>query len=307
MRRLLRHFFTPHSSNNHRAKALHPEFLLCYIFLFALLNFSIKFIHAQYPEVLGFATDIRIEELFNLTNVERKNAGLEPLKLNATLGRAAQAKASDMFSNNYWAHTSPSGKTPWEFITSSGYKYRLAGENLAKNFSTSDGVMVGWMASPTHKDNIVKDGYHDVGFAIVNGVLNGEETTLVVQMFGTSDAVSVAPENVISFSEPALTQNAVTLPIPQKTADQSILERETASVLQAIDSVVITPAVNIPSVTRDAVFLFIGLIIGVFILDEIIVTRKKVTRVTGHTIAHVAFLIALAIALMAIRKGMVSA
>jgi hypothetical protein len=307
MRGFFRRFFIPHHANNHRAKALHPEFLLCYILLFAILNLSIKFIHATYPDVLGFATDIRIEQLLNLTNSERNKVGLEPLKLNSALSRAAAIKANDMFSYDYWAHTSPSGKTPWEFITASGYQYRLAGENLAKNFSTSEGVMSGWMASPTHKDNIVKQGYHDIGFAIVNGILNGEETTLVVQMFGATDQpVARVPENELSFAQPAVSENAVTLSVPEKSAEQAFLYKQTAQVLQAIDSVVITPVVNIPSVTRDAVFLFIGLLIGIFILDELVVAKKKVSRVTGHTLAHVAFLVALAIALMAIRKGMVA-
>lgn len=307
MKEFFRHLFIPRHTNNHRAKALHPDALLCYIVLFSLFNLSIKYIHAQFPDVLGFATDIRIEQLLSLTNEKRKEAGLDPLKYNSVLSKAATAKASDMFAHDYWAHVSPSGKTPWDFITASGYQYRLAGENLAKNFSTSQGVMEGWMNSPTHKDNILKPGYHDIGFAIVNGKLNGEDTTLVVQMFGTTDqAVSESPsQQEISFSAPATGENAVSLSLPQTFEKNVVSHTSTEAVLQAVDTFIVKPVINIPSVTRDAVFLFIGLLIGIFVLDELIVQKKKVTRVTGHTLAHVAFLIALAIALMAIRKGMV--
>ena len=43
------------------------------------------------------------------------------------------------------------------------------------------------MASPTHMENVMRKDYKDIGFAVVNGVLAGEETTLVVQMFGAGD------------------------------------------------------------------------------------------------------------------------
>jgi len=182
MDRFLRHFFIPHHTNNHRAKALHPDTMLVYILMLALFNLSFRYIHQLYPSVLGYATDIRMNELLDLTNQKRSSLGLSQLKLNNKLSAAASKKAQDMFANNYWSHTSPQGKTPWVFVISSGYQYTMAGENLAKNFSNSSGVVDAWMASPTHKDNIVKPGYKDIGFAIVNGILDGEETTLVVQM-----------------------------------------------------------------------------------------------------------------------------
>jgi hypothetical protein len=65
-----------------------------------------------------------------------------------------------------------------------GYQYEYAGENLAKNFLFSKNVVEAWMDSPTHRENVLRPEYTDVGFAVVNDVLNGEETTLVVQMFG---------------------------------------------------------------------------------------------------------------------------
>ena len=49
------------------------------------------------------------------------------------LQEAAEKKAQDMIENNYFAHTSPQGKTPWHWVEESGYDYRYAGENLAIN------------------------------------------------------------------------------------------------------------------------------------------------------------------------------
>ena len=282
MQQFLRHFFLPHHSNNHRAKALHIDSLLCYVLLFAIMNLSIKIIHRDFPSVLGYATDIRVDALLASTNAKRISLGLNPLKLNATLSQAAAAKATDMFANDYWAHNSPQGKTPWSFIVNSGYKYTIAGENLAKNFSTSGGVVDAWMASPTHKDNIVKPGYQDIGFAIVNGVLNGEETTLVVQMFGAGEA-SIAEVPKVETVIPEVASAVV---------ESNVFSQSTFK-----------PILNIPTVTRDITFMFIGLIVGVLVLDGIVVSRKKIVRVAGHNIAHILFFLTFFIALTMVQRG----
>ncbi len=301
MRKFLRHFFLPYQTNNHRAKALHPDAMLVYILLLALFNFSFRYLHSQFPSVLGYATDIRLSDLLNLTNQQRTAVGLSQLRLNDKLSVAAAQKAQDMFSNNYWSHTSPQGKTPWVFITDSGYQYTMAGENLAKNFSDSRGVVEAWMASPTHKENIVKPGYQDVGFAIVNGVLNGEETTLVVQMFGASDKESVVAQKTVPLSSG---QSTVAL------GEQTLLESFAASpqvasenLVNSLTSVIQTPTINIPTVTRDMVFIFLGFLIGVLILDGLIVSKKNIVRVAGHNLAHVMFFLALSVALMLVKRG----
>lgn len=65
-----------------------------------------------------------------------------------------------MFDENYWAHFAPSGKSPWDFILGSGYKFTFAGENLAKNFYNSQDVMNAWMASKVgHKENLLNSKY----------------------------------------------------------------------------------------------------------------------------------------------------
>lgn len=310
MQHFLRHFFLPHHSNNHRAKALHIDSLLCYVLLFAIFNFGIRIVHREFPSVLGYATDIRVDALLASTNAQRGSLGLNPLKLNAALSQAAAAKAADMFASNYWAHNSPQGKTPWSFIVGSGYRYTIAGENLAKNFSTSGGVVSAWMASPTHRDNIVKPGYQDVGFAVVNGVLNGEETTLVVQMFGAGGAPlaenppvkTVVPEQAAAAEKPAVAEapqlgeqtiQVVTAPVAPVN---SVLSN-------AFGAVTKTPMFNIPTVTRDIAFMFIGLIIGVLVIDGIVVSRKRIVRVAGHNIAHILFFLTFFVALSMVRQG----
>ena len=54
-----------------------------------------------------------------------------------------------------------------------GYDYRYAGENLARDFSTTGPMIKAWMSSQTHKDNIVSTRYQETGIGVVNGVLSG--------------------------------------------------------------------------------------------------------------------------------------
>lgn len=261
------------------------------------------------PDVLGYATDINIQQLLANTNAERAAAGLNQLTLNSQLSEAAARKAQDMFAKGYWAHNSPTGSTPWDFISGAGYRYTVAGENLAKNFSNSTAVVAAWKASPTHWANIIKPSYKEIGFAVVNGKLNGEETTLVVQMFGTStNTIAKAPEpskapvlveKALATEEPlTISQNA-----PIIAAEPSTPAANVAGSTNPFSSVTKTPLINIPTLSRDIVFVFAGVLLGVLLLDAWIVSKRKIVRVAGHNIAHFLFLSAIIILAGSMTRG----
>ena len=184
MKLFFKNLFVPHEGNNYKGKFLHHTTLLSIVFFFVLSTFLLKTLNSSYPQVLGISTDITSEQLLVLLNQERQKDNLETLNLNPELSAAARNKANDMFSKNYWAHNSPDGKTPWNFIKDSGYVYVYAGENLARGFTTSADVTKAWMESQSHKENMLSPNYSDVGFAVVSGKLDGEETVLVVEEFG---------------------------------------------------------------------------------------------------------------------------
>jgi hypothetical protein len=294
----LLHFFIPQHTNNHRAKALHIDSLLVYVLLFALFNLGIRAVHKAVPDVLGYATDINVQQLLAGTNAKRQEAGLGPLTLNSTLSVAAANKAADMFAKNYWAHNSPTGATPWDFISGAGYHYTVAGENLAKNFSTGGGVVDAWMASPSHRANLLKSGYRDVGFAVVNGTLNGEETTLVVQMFGAT------PGELAAAAPTPPTQPVV---VPEEAASANVPAPAVQPVQQpavsGFQSVNTQPLFNIPTVSRDLVFAFVGILMGVLFVDAWVASRRHAVRIAGHNIAHMLFLSALFILISGVSRG----
>ncbi len=303
----IRHLFVPHYTNNHRSKVLHTDALLFYVLVFAVFNLGFRLLHREMPDVLGYATDIHVEQLLAGTNSQRQAAGLGALTLNAALSQAAANKARDMFEKGYWAHNSPTGATPWNFITDAGYRYSVAGENLAKNFSTSQGVIDAWMASPTHRDNILKSSYREIGFAVVNGVLQGEETTLVVQMFGApsgSVAVAQAPSKPATIPKQAFaTEEKPKDAAKPVEVNAPIAESPQVSFNSMFLGVTKKPAISIPTLTRDIVFIFAGVLLGVLLLDAWVVSRKKIVRVAGHNIAHFLFLSSIMILIGSVGRG----
>jgi hypothetical protein len=117
-------------------------------------------------------------------------------------------KAQDMADKQYFAHTSPEGLNPWHWFEQAGYEYEYAGENLAVDFTDSSDVARAWMNSPTHRENLLKKEYVDVGFAVVSGELNGKKTTLVVALYG-APAVAVAATATQQTPQPTFSASKV--------------------------------------------------------------------------------------------------
>lgn len=204
----MKNFFIPTKENNYKPFLLRKLSLFVYTVLLLFVNTFGGFLGI--PEAM--ASSITPSNIIQLTNQERAAAGLNTLSTNSKLAAAALAKANNMFEEQYWDHYGPNGETPWMFISAAGYAYVYAGENLAKGFSTAEGVHEAWMASPTHRENIMGVSYKDIGVAVVQGELLGKDTILVVQMFGNLTSQKFVPTPDPS-PESAPTQDT---PIPAK-------------------------------------------------------------------------------------------
>ncbi|KKU54531.1 MAG: hypothetical protein UY41_C0044G0008 [Candidatus Moranbacteria bacterium GW2011_GWE1_49_15] len=149
------------------------------------------------------ASQITAENVIDLINSEREKAGLVLLAQNEDLAKAAQEKAQDMLSKDYFAHTSPEGLTPWHWIGKAGYDYKFAGENLAINFKSAEKQNEALMGSATHRKNILGEQFNEIGVAVVSGTVNGKETIITVQQFGNRGVVVAAPEKKVAQKEEA--------------------------------------------------------------------------------------------------------
>lgn len=134
---------------------------------------------------LVLASSLTTGNVYSEINQTRIQNGVSALKTNKLLTLAAQRKAQDILTYGYWAHVNPvTGATPWKFILATGYRGKLAGENLAKNFGETQSLVNAWMASPTHKQNLLSSRFQETGIAVTTGTVNGQSWTIVVQMFG---------------------------------------------------------------------------------------------------------------------------
>ncbi|MDH7476690.1 MAG: CAP domain-containing protein [Microgenomates group bacterium] len=278
----LQHLFTPLPENNYRAKALHHDFLTFYLVLAFFLTFFSKTTGNYLKNILGFATDISIDKIYQLTNEQRQKYQLPSLTYNEKLAQAAYLKAQDMFVKNYWSHYAPDGASPWSFILATNYRYDYAGENLAKNFMFSQDVVNAWMNSPTHRDNILKKEYTEIGIAVVNGVLNGEETTLVVQMFGKPLEASMASKKI-----PPSWENVTPV---EKTEKITVNNQPqiTKNILAKQENPVIK--VNVANLSFDFVYVFIFFLLIVLATDFYIASSMNIVRIHGKNLGHFIFL-----------------
>ena len=280
----VKHHVLPHPIYKKRATLLQSKAVLFYSLTLLTFFSFFKEIPTVLPGVLSYASNITVSDLLNYTNNKRVGAGAEALTLNSKLTAAAQKKAEHMFKNNYWAHIAPNGTDPWSFIVKEDYDYLYAGENLAKNFSASKDVVEAWYKSPSHRENLISGKYTDVGFAVVNGVLDGYETTLVVQMFGK---IRSAPAQVAvrGADQNAATRPAET-PVVVKTAVpvvENVSTEKTAPVVQT--------RVNIYSTTKTFLISFASVVFILFALDMWYSKKHAILKFTGHSFAHMLFLI----------------
>lgn len=310
------HIFHPRRSNNHRAKLLHPETLF---FLVLISSGFVALIHlfsglSEYGGgVLGYASSITPKQVIELTNQERSQKGLKPLVLNQKLAAAALAKGQDMFTDQYWSHTAPDGTEPWSFIKNAGYTYKVAGENLARDFSNTESMVAAWMASPTHRANILNSQYDEIGIAVIDGTLEGYETTLVVQMFGSQpNLVAVPGITQDSTPEDSFTIQEKLAQVDQKLKPNSAeaLQPNKASVLASVlvpGGEIQSPPLFTPLQLTKAFFLaVIMLIIGTLAYDTLVIGHRKAMRLVGKNLAHLILLMTVMYLIIFFKGGVVS-
>ena len=141
---------------------------------------------------IAYLTSITPENLIDLTNRERATQGLNPLTASQLLVQAAEDKGRAILEAQAFSHTL-GDKRFSSWIRDAGYNYSYVGENLAIDFNTSEGVIQAWNNSPLHKKNLLSPYYQEIGIAALAGKFQGQNTTLVVQVFGAPAMGSVQP------------------------------------------------------------------------------------------------------------------
>lgn len=123
-----------------------------------------------------------------LVNVERRRLGLRPLRVDRRLNRAAFDKGGDMIRRRYFGHD----QTPTARIAATGYLNNsrdwLVGENLAWGWgqrSTPAFVVQGWMQSRTHRANLLRRRFREIGLSVFNLLPSGDAGATYTAEFGS--------------------------------------------------------------------------------------------------------------------------
>ncbi len=165
-------------------KILKLESLAIILLLFLIFKIAISLLFKPVPN--SFASDLTPENILSAINKERTMRNLAALNTNFKLSSAAQSKADDMIARHYFSHIDPEGNYIWDKIVAAGYSpYLQLGENLAIEFSSTESLVSAWMNSPTHRANILQEGFKDQGMGLDFGNSSLEQYhSAIVNTFG---------------------------------------------------------------------------------------------------------------------------
>lgn len=117
--------------------------------------------------------------ILELVNSARTSAGAGKITYSEELAKIAMDKAKDMVENGYFSHQSKIYGTPFEMMRSYGISFKAAAENIAGN-QTVEKAFYSWMASSSHKENILNPEYDEMGVGVCISPVYGK---IIVQMF----------------------------------------------------------------------------------------------------------------------------
>lgn len=113
------------------------------------------------------ATALDPDRAGDLINQYRSEHGLKPLKLNPALTDAAKAHSRDLAKWDRISHYGSDGSNPWDRVKRTGYKPRLAAENVGTGQVSFNEVLRGWKDSPGHNKNLLLSDAREMGLALV--------------------------------------------------------------------------------------------------------------------------------------------
>jgi len=128
-------------------------------------------------------------------NTLRKQHGLAPLRLSATLSAAARQHSAEMASRGYFGHDSANGSSfdrrIARYYPMGRNRFWSVGENLLWSSPDVDpnGALQMWWNSPEHRKNMLTARWREIGLSAVHvpaapGTYGGREVTIVTTDFG---------------------------------------------------------------------------------------------------------------------------
>lgn len=104
---------------------------LKYLSVVTLVFFLLSPSYADEGQVKSLPADPAVQEFVRLVNAKRHSVGCPELKWDGRVAAIASAHNADMDSRNFFSHTNPDGKSPFERLQESNVAFSAAAENIA--------------------------------------------------------------------------------------------------------------------------------------------------------------------------------
>ena len=118
------------------------------------------------PALHECAAPSQQQQVVNITNQRRAEAGVHAVRVNSALSAAAQRHSQDQANSNRMSHTGSDGSSAGTRIARTGYQACGWAENIAAGQPDAQRVMQSWMNSPDHRANILSRSYYEIGVGL---------------------------------------------------------------------------------------------------------------------------------------------
>ncbi|MBI4449924.1 hypothetical protein HY634_02615 [Candidatus Uhrbacteria bacterium] len=132
----------------------------------------------------AISAGIHADTVTDRTNTVRVAAGLRPLWTDSALAAAAQHRAEEIVGSSTFDHARPDGSPFSTAVVATGYPFDRVAENLAIDYLSEAPIVAAWLKSPSHRRNLLGDGYAHIGIGVASGIVDGIPTIVVVQLAG---------------------------------------------------------------------------------------------------------------------------
>lgn len=124
-------------------------------------------------------------EVLELTNEFREENGRDPLEADARLMKAAEGWSREMARGDFFRHSDTGAE-----IEEVGYDADGWAENIAAGYETPEKVVQGWIDSPGHRRNMLREDFEHIGIGYYYKSNDGGDAPYGrywTQMFGAPD------------------------------------------------------------------------------------------------------------------------
>ncbi|MFJ3442754.1 CAP domain-containing protein [Streptomyces sp. NPDC086081] len=113
--------------------------------------------------------DSAAAEVVAAVNRHRVQAGCRPVRLRASLNRAARSHSADMARRQRLTHTGGDGSGPADRMRAAGYDPGHTAENIAAGPRTPEAAVRTWIDSPEHRVILLTCRYTHAGAGVAPG------------------------------------------------------------------------------------------------------------------------------------------